>query len=240
MVFLFAPVLAVAAWPGDAEWTARVEGRGLTRFVHHGVERAAESLQPSAWLESESLKLGTWMNFPVSDTRSHEFALVAAYTHRFEQGPEFRLDVTHYHLRDARNGHPGHTAELTVSLGQPAGPGRAVVRYTRDVKRQADVAELAYEGEWALKSLGAFLHYRAYLGAKHARNVLPNLTGAKIADGYAFHGLDLTLPYRVGGSTMLTAGLHYAGTQGQRPYWSPVAARVGAKVWATLGATYEF
>lgn len=234
------PGIASAAGPFDEEWTRRIEAKGLTRFVQHGIERAGGSVQPAAWLVSESWKLGTWTNFPLNDTRSHEFALVAAYTHQLENGASIELDVTHAHLRDARAGHPGHTAELSLILSHAAGPGRIEWIYLRDVKRQADLGEVAYAGEWALQALGAFLNYRAYLGAKSAADVLPNLPGAKVADSYAYFGADLTVPYRVGGSTVVTAGLHYAGTHGQRPFWSPVNARVGGRWWATLAATYEF
>ena len=240
LLLLALPGVASAAWPFDEEWTRRIEAKALTRFVQHGVERADESVQPTAWLVSESLKLGTWINFPLSDTRSHEFALAAAYTHRFENGIAIEFDVTHYHLRDARAGHPGHTAELSLIFSRPVGPGRVEATYLRDVKRQADLGEVAYAGEWALKSLGAFLNYRAYLGAKSAADVLPNLPGRKIADSYTYFGADLTVPYRVGGATVVTAGVHYAGTQGQRPFWSPIGARPGSKLWATLAATYEF
>ncbi|MBA4137751.1 MAG: hypothetical protein C0518_10585 [Opitutus sp.] len=233
------PCAAFAVFDGD--WTRKIEATALTRFMRHGVERADESFQPGVWLASESLKLGAWANFPLSDTRSHELALNAAYTHAFgDAGTTLTADVTHFHLRDARNGHPGHTAELTLALAQPAGPGRVIVSVTRDVKREADLGEIAYVGEWALRNWGAFLNYRFYVGSMSARDVLPNLPGAKIADAYTFHGVDLTLPYRIGGATVLTAGVHYAGTQGQRPFWSPINARVGGKIWATLGATYEF
>jgi hypothetical protein len=229
-----------AASPFDLEWTRRVELTGLTHFVRHGVERAEGSLQPGAWLVSETLELGTWTNFPLNDTRSHELALVGRYTVKFDTGAALAFELTHFHLRDARNGHPGHTAELGASFAQPAGPGRLVVGYLRDVKREADVVQLAYEGEWALKSWGGFLNYRAHVGTKAGRDVLPNLPGPAVADSYTFFGADLTLPYRIGGQTILTAGVHYAGTVGQRRLWSPVAASPGGRAWATLAATYEF
>lgn len=238
---LFAlPVIASAAWPFDEEWTRRVEAKGLTRLVRHGVERAEGSVQPAAWLVSESLTFGTWANFPLGDTRSHEFALAAAYTHRFENGTAVEFDVTHYHLRHARAGHPGYTVEFSLSLSRPVGPGRIEAIYLRDVKRQADLAEIAYGGEWALKSLGAFLNYRAYLGRMDAADVLPNLPGPQVGDSFTYFGADLTVPYRIGGATVVTAGIHYTGTRGQRPFWSPLNARVGGKLSVTLAATYEF
>ncbi len=240
LLLLALPGVASAAWPLDEEWTRRIEAKGLTRFVHHGVERADESVQPAAWLVSESLQFGTWANFPLNDTRSHELALAAAYTRWFENGTAVEFAVTHYHLRDARAGHPGHTAELSLTLSRSIGPGRVEATYLRDVKRQADLGEVAYAGEWALKSLGAFLNYRAYLGAKAAADALPNLPGPKVADSYTYFGADLTVPYRIGGATIVTVGVHYAGTKGARPFWSPIAAPVQAKLWATLAATYEF
>lgn len=238
--FCLLPGAVAAAGLTDGEWTRHVAATALTRFVRHGIERADESLQPAVWLQGESLKFGTWMNIPLDGARGRELALVAACRFRAESGTELDLEATHSHLRDARNGHPGRTAELAATFARPLGPGRAVIRYTRDVQRQADTAEAGYEGEWALQSFGAFLRYRAYVGSKSGRDILPGLPGAKVADSYRFHGFDLTLPYRVGGATVLTAGVHYAGTQGQRRLWSPRAARAGAKLWATLAATCEF
>lgn len=240
LLLLTLPGLASAAGPFDEEWTRRIEAKGLSRFVRHGIARAAESVHPAAWLVSESWQFGAWANFPIGDTRRQELALAAGYTHRFENGAALVFDVTHFQFRDARAGHPGNTAELALTLSRPAGPGRIEATYLRDVRREADLGEVAYAGEWALQSLGAFLNYRAYLGAKSAADVLPSLPGAKIADSYIYYGADLTVPYRVGGATVVTAGLHYAGTEGQRPFWSPIDARVGGRWWATLAATYEF
>lgn len=237
---LLAVRAAALTSPLEWEWTRQVETQVLSRFVQHGVERADESFQVAGWLKSESLKLGTWTNFPISDTRSHEFALVGAYVHRLEGGTELEFDVTHYHLRDARNGHPGHTAELTFLVSHPVGPGRVVASVLFDVNRHAEQGELAYAGEWALKSLGTFLNYRVYAGHKHGHDVLHNLPGDEVVDSYRYHGVDLTIPYRIGGATVVTLGVHYAGTVGQRPFWSPINAPVRDKVWAILATSYEF
>lgn len=234
-----APVLARAAWPWDAEWTRTVETQVDSKFVHHGIERAGASVRPAAWLETEGLRLGSWMAFPIADSRSHEFALVANASHVFSTGTKVAFDVTHYHLRDARDGHPGHTAELTLMVAHPVGPGRVEASYLRDVNREGELGELAYAGEWPLKAWGAFLHYRIYAGAKSARDVLGHLRPA-VKDAYAYHGADLSLPYRVSGSAVVTAGLHVAGTDGARPFWSPTRASSGVKVWFTLGGSYTF
>jgi hypothetical protein len=240
LVLLALLPLHASAALGDWEWTREVESRALSRFVQHGVERARESLQIAGWLRGDAVKLGTWTNFPLGDTRSHEFALAAAAKHRWESGTQIDFDVTHYHLRDARDGHPGHTAELTLALSHPVGPGRVVASWLRDVNRHADLAEVAYAGEHPLPTLGAFLHYRLYLGTKAASDVLPNLPGPRVADSYSYHGADLSLPYRIGGATILELGVHYAGTVGQRPFWSPTHAPVRGKGWATLAARVEF
>ncbi len=235
------PAVASAALPWlDGDWTRRVEGRGLSRFVHHGVERAPESLQTGAWLSNGALRFGTWMNFPAADTRSHEFALVAAARHEWGGGFAVELDVTHYHLRDARNGHPGHTAELTLGLSRAVGPGRLAVAVLHDVKRQAELVQIAYGGEWALTGLGAFLRYRLEAGSKAARDVLPNLPGAAVADSYAYAQAAAELPYRVSESWVVTVGASLSATRGQRPFWSPTAARSGAKASVALGAAFEF
>lgn len=240
-VLVALPAVASAALPWlDGDWTRRVEGRGLSRFVHHGVERAPESLQAAAWLANDRLRLGTWTNFPASDTRSHEFALVAAARHGWSGGVELEFEVTHYHLRDARNGHPGHTAELALGISRAFGPGRLAVAVLHNVKRQAELLQVAYRGEWALTGLGAFLRYRLEAGTKAARDVLPNLPGAAVGDAYTYAQAAAELPYRVAESWVVTVGASFSVTQGQRPFWSPTAARSGPKASFSLGAAYEF
>lgn len=232
-------LLAARLGAADGEWVRKVEAVVETKYVRHGIERAGTSLRPEAWLTDEAWKFGAWMNFPLHEGHWHELGLSAGYAHVFEAGPTLGLQVTHFHLGHAYDGHPAHTAELTVSLALPAGPGRAEFSLTRDVNRRADLAELGYEGEIALKSLGAFLNYRLYVGTQEADDVLPSWA-MRVADGYTYHGVDLKLPYRVGGQTLMTAGVHYAGTNGARPFWSPDRAAPGTKIWLSLAASYEF
>ena len=234
------PVLAAAASPEFGAWSRSIEGRAVSRFVHHGVERAAESWQPAAWLANGPVRLGTWMSFPTNDTRSHEFALVAAGRHEWDSGFALEAEVVHYHLRDARNGHPGHTAELTVAASAAVGSGRVTVAVLRDVKRRGELLRLAYSGEQALTRIGAFLRYRFEVGAKQARDVLPNLPGAPVGDGYSYATLAGELPYRVGEAWVVTLASSGSVTKGQRPFWSPIAAPVRAKLAFSLGATWEF
>ena len=241
LLLLALPAAAVAALPWlDGDWRRTVEGRAVSRFVHHGVERAPESLQPRAWLENDRLRLGTWTSFPANDTRSHEFALVAAARHEWGGGAAVEAEVTHYHLRDARNGHPGHTAELTLAVSHRAGPGRVSVAVLHDVKRRAELLRLAYAGELALTRLGAFLRYRFEVGTKAARDVLPNLPGPRVGDAYRYADLSLEVPYRVAESWVVTVGGSASVTRGQRPFWSPTGASAGPKVAASLGVAFEF
>lgn len=212
----------------------------MSRFVHHGVERAGESWQPAAWLVNGPVRLGTWTNFPANDTRSHEFALVASGRHEWDSGFALEAEVTHYHLRDARNGHPGHTAELTAAASAPVGRGRVSVAFVHDVKRRGDLLRLAYSGEEALTRIGAFLRYRMEVGAKEARDVLPNLPGPRVGDSYSYAAVTGELPYRVGESWLVTLGASWSVTRGQRPFWSPIAAPVRAQAAFSLGATWEF
>lgn len=224
----------------DGEWTRTVDATVESKFVRRGIERAGASVLPAAWLTNDAWKFGAWVNFPFEDARWREFGASAGYTHAFDSGAKLGLAIAHYHLGEAYAGHPAHTGEVAVSFSMPAGPGRATASVTRDVNRRADIGELSYAGEYALKNWGAFLHYRFYVGSVEADDVLPQLAAPRVADSYTFHGVDLTLPYRVGGQTILTAGMHYAGTNGARWFWSSNGASTGAKMWLSLAASYEF
>ncbi|MBA3850381.1 MAG: hypothetical protein C0502_10370 [Opitutus sp.] len=240
MVLLLAPAVALAAWPDGTEWTRQAEVTGLARVVRRGVVLADEVVRPAFWFASESLKMGAWLDLPLQTAREREFAFTARYSRTFEGGAALALGAAYFNRRNSPAGYPEDAPELTLTVAQPAGPGRVEGVYTRDMRRRADIGELAYSGDWALKSLGAFLNYRFYLGTARAREVLSGGSGPAAADSYAYHGADLTLPYRIGGATVLTVGLHFAGTRGQRPHWSPIAIRPGGKLWFTLAATREF
>ena len=143
-------------------------------------------------------------------------------------------------MSDPGPGHARQITEFSLRLVRPCGAGRIEALYLREVQRHADLGELAFAGEWPLRSWGAFLHYRLFVGTKSARNVLPQRPGPRVADAYAYHGAGVALPYRVGGSVVLTARGDYAGTHGQRPFWSPLPARSGGAFSLSLAATCEF
>lgn len=233
-------LLAARLAAADGEWTRTADATVESKFVRRGIERAGASVQPAAWLTNETWRLGAWVNLPFQNGRWNELGASVDYTHAFNSGAKLGLEVAHYHLGDAYRGHPAHNGEVTASFSLPAGPGRAVLSLTRDVNRRADIGEISYAGEYALKNWGAFLNYRVYLGAVEADDVLPRLPPPHVEDGYAYHGVDVSLPYRVGGQTIVTAGIHYAGTNGARPLWSPNEASTGAKIWLSLAASYEF
>ncbi|MBI2512405.1 MAG: hypothetical protein HYV96_10515 [Opitutae bacterium] len=224
----------------DGEWTRTVDTTVESKFVRRGIERAGASVLPAVWLANDTWKFGAWANFPFEDARWHELGASIGYTHAFDSGAKLGVEIAHRHLGEAYEGHPAHTGEVTASFSVPAGPGRATASVTRDVHRRADIGELSYAGEYALTSWGAFLNYRVYLGSVAADDVLPQLATPRVADSYMFHGVDLTVPYRVGGQTIVTAGVHYAGTNGARPFWSPNEASTGGKIWLSLAASYEF
>lgn len=233
-------LLAARLAAAEGEWTRRVDATVESKFVRRSIERAGASARPAAWLSNDEWKFGAWVNFPFNEGRWHELGMSAGYEHRFDSGAAFGVQVTHYHLGEAYDGQPAHTGEVTASFSMPAGPGRAAASVTRDVNRRADIGELSYAGEYALKNWGAFLNYRFYLGSVEADDVLPQLATPRVEDSYTYHGVDLTVPYRVGGQTIVTAGVHYAGTNGARPFWSPEGASPGGKIWFSLAANYEF
>lgn len=225
----------------DGEWVRSVDVTMESKHVRRGIERAEAGVRPAAHLTDGSWRVGASLNLPFAHARDHELAVVTGYTHALDSGAELGFQATQFLFGGAERGHPTQSLEVTIAFSLPLGPGRAALSLTRDVERRADIGELSYAGEYALKSWGAFLNYRFYAGSVSAEDVLPRLAQpSPIADSYAYHGVDLTLPYRVGGQTVLTAGAHYAGTNGARPFWSPNKASTGAKVWLSLAASYEF
>lgn len=240
--FVFAVCLCAARLAAaDGEWTRTAEATVESKFVRRGIERAGTSLRTAAWAANEAWKLDAWLNLPFEHARRAELGARVSYAHVLGSGVRLSAEVALFRFGDAGAGHASQTSELTAALSLPAGPGRASVSFTRDVERCADVGELSYSGEHALKNWGAFLNYRVYAGFVDATDVLPRLGSAtRVADAYSYHGVDLAVPYRIGGQTVVTAGAHYAGTAGARPFWSPDGPSMGAKIWLSLAASYEF
>lgn len=236
-------VFCVAAAPllaADGDWTRQGEVSLVSRLVERGVERAGAAITPAARVTDERWKLAAQVATPFDAARRTELGLSGGYSYALESGARFGVEVAHHRFGGAPAGYPSRETELTASLSLPVGPGRCLTTLTRDIDRRADIGELSYAGEYALKSWGAFLNYRVYLGSVHAENVLPELAAAWVADSYTYHGVDFTLPYRVGGQTVLAAGVHFAGTDGARPFWSPSGPSPGGKIWFSLAASYEF
>lgn len=234
------PLAVARIIAADGEWTRVVESSVDSKYVRRGIERAEASVRPAAWLGNEAWRLGAWVDYPLEEARWHEVGMTAGYAHTCESGVQIGFEVTHFHLGGAEGGHPSHTAEVAASVSWVLGPGRVTASLARDVNRRADLGEVAYAGAYPLSSWGAFLNYRLYVGSVEADDVLPQRSAARVEDSYVYHGLDLTLPYRVGGQTVLTAGLHYASTQGARPFWAPSGAVPKGQAWISLAASYEF
>jgi hypothetical protein len=237
LFFVAAPLIAA-----DGEWTRSSGATVESEFVRRGIERASATVTPAVLFTDDAWRLTAEAAVPFDGARRGEFVARFGRTLVFDSGMKLGLEVAHFRFGEPEGGHPSHATEFAASLSIPAGPGMAIASFTRDVDRRADIAELSYGGEYALKTWGAFLNYRFYAGAIAADDVLPHAGGItlRVADSYSYHGVDLTLPYRIGGQTIVTAGVHYAGTNGARPLWSPSGASPGAKVWLSLAASYEF
>lgn len=233
--------LAARLAAADSEWTRTMDATVESKFVRRGIERAGASVRPAVWATDATWELGAWANLPFEQASRTELGVSAGYTRTFGADVKFGVEIAQFRFGGAEAGHPKHTTELGATLSFSAGPGRVALDVTRDGERRADIGQLSYAGEYALKNWGAFLNYRVYLGSVDAADVLPRLVSPlRVADSYTYHGVDLTLPYRVGGQTIVTAGVHYAGTNGARPFWSPDGASTRAKLWLSLAASYEF
>lgn len=235
-------LMAVPLIAADGDWTRGAAATAESKLVRRGIEHAGASVAPAVWLTDETWRVGVHAAVPFENASGSEFGMNASYTRALESGVKLGGEVAHVRWGDASFGHPSHTTEFAAFMSFPSGPGRVTVRLARDVERRADIGELSYAGEYALKAWGAFLNYHLYAGSVAADDVLPRSVAPapRVADAYTYHGIDLTLPYRVGGQTVVTAGVHYAGTNGARPFWSPSGAAPGAKVWLSLAASYEF
>jgi hypothetical protein len=226
----------------DGDWTRGAAATIQSKFVRRGIERAGASVSPAIEFTDDTWSLGAQAAVPFENAGRSQFDLSVGYAHALDSGAKLGFEVGHFRFGNATMGHPSQTTEFAALLSFSAGPGRTTMRFGRDVERRTDIGELSYAGEYALKAWGAFLNYHLYIGSVAADDVLPRRLASvpRIADSYTYHGIDLTLPYRVGGQTIVTAGVHYAGTDGARPFWSPSGASPGAKVWLSLATSYEF
>lgn len=221
------------------EWTFRADAGLESKFVRRGVQRAGAVAAPNFQLNYGAWAFEADVRMPFANSQGDEISVSTGYTHQTTSGAIWSATARQFSFGHDGAGQPAQTTELSAMLVQPFGPGRIVVELTRDFRREANIGELSYAGEYPLKSFGAFLNYRFYMGSVAARDVLPGLSG-RITDSYCYHGIDLTMPYRVGGDTTLVAGLHGASTSSARPFWSPESAPSGAKFWVSLAFRREF
>lgn len=239
--FFFSLALVASCLADAAEdWSQGWDGEVASSYVRRGIERAGPSIAPEVWLKNDNWTLRAWAALPAERASRTELGASAGYSYTWDSGAKIEFALAKFHFGGAVSGQPAQTTEATAALSFSVGPGRLRVGYTRDLQRRADIGEVAFAGEYALKRWGAFLNYRFYAGTIAADDVLPEGSTLKVADAYSYYGLDLTLPYRVGGQWVLTPGLHGAGTEGARPFWSPNSAAPGGKIWASLSVSYEF
>lgn len=230
---------ARAQWLDD-DWTRSLEAKLATKHVEHGVVRAEAGMQPGVRFSSGTLSFAAWMYRPFEQDQGREQTGAVGWSREFAGGLKLEVEGRRRAVRNPAPGHARRITEFSLRLARPCGPGRIEALYLRDVQRRADLGELAFAGERPLPSWGAFLHYRLFAGARASRDILPARSGGCVADAYTYHGAGVSLPYRVGGSMVVTAQADYTGTRGQRPFWSPLPARSGGGFSLSLAATYEF
>lgn len=236
---LIIALAAVRLGATDGEWQPRAVASFETGYVRRGIERAGASVRPELQLSDERWSFGAWLNSPFSDSDERETAMQVGYSHRLDSGLKLEVQVTHFRFDRSGVGHAAHSTEAAAGLTLPAGPGRLGFVFARDVDRRANCTEVNYAGEIALKKLGAFLNYRLFVGTVQADDVLPR-AAVRLADSYTYHGIEAALPYRVGSQTVVTLGVHYAGTWGARPFWSPTGASPKGQIGLNLAVSHEF
>lgn len=239
ILLLFAAAACARAQLWDEDWSGAFDLGLASRHVRHGAMLADEVLQPRLRLGNGAISLATWSAVPLRGAQQHELGMSVGLAR--EWGDTWRASAEVVALRwqpPPSSGVDG-TIELGAALERRAGPGRWVLALRRDSARRATFAEIAYAGDLALTQVGAFLGYRVYGGTAHGREVGPLLSGRRTADAYAYHGADLTLPYRVGGATIVTLGVHYARTSGLGAGWTPLAASDSGRLSVSVAATFE-
>jgi len=213
-----------------------------SKYIFRGIENAGNSFQPSVEVAAGDFHAGLWTNQPVVRRQSNEIDFYAGYKHRVSTALSAEVVANYYWYPEASasRGETKNSFEVGVELtySTPAGFSPSVYYY-HDFRLESDTIQAALGYSLPLERLGASVDMSVFGGAIDARDAAPDAMGPAMRDSYTYHGVDLTVPYRLNGAATLSVGVHYADARNLGVIPGRLA-QDGDYVWFTVGLSVGF
>ncbi|MDP2138266.1 MAG: hypothetical protein Q8J74_10460 [Candidatus Didemnitutus sp.] len=230
---------ALGAW--EDELLTKLEFGFATNVAVEGIERAGEGVRAGVDFSSAGFRGEVTIHQPFD--RGEPRVSRLALRHSWTIGEEFSLGLSARHFR--QDGAPANVTRHRSQLGAVLAWTRVdgwtpSVAYHRDLRLQADLAEVRLARSLALPNLGAFLEWSVFAGWIDAADARPDAAGAAVSDTFSYYGAEARLPYRVGERTMLVVTGRLSGATGNAAFWSPTGRSGGTRAGVDLSVTFDF
>jgi hypothetical protein len=210
-----------------------------SEYVFRGVERAAQSFQPSVEVGYGSFVAGLWTNQPVSRSEHDEVNLYASY--RWVTGTlELEGIGTYYWYPEAKEslGEVRQSQEIGIGARWQIGRLSPGVSISRDfaVRSESVRGGLTY-----LLPFDGFgrsnVEVGVFGGAVDADKPMPGATGAAQGEAYSYFGADFRVLRRLSEAAALSIGAHHATSRDLGDTRTPSGGRARENLWFTVGVT---
>ncbi len=239
-LLIFAALTAsLGAWEDEPRTTL---GFGFaSRLAVDGIERAEAGATAGVDFSFAGFRsdVAIHRSFRRAEPRVSRLALRQSWT----LGEEFSVGLSAKHSRqdEVPAGMTRHSSQLGAVLTWTCLDGwTPSVAYHRDIRLQADLAEIRLARSFALTNLGAFLEWSAFAGWIDAADARPDAAGAAVRDAFSYYGAEARLPYRIGERTMVVVTGRISGAIGNAAFWSPTARHGGTRAGVDLSVTFDF
>ncbi len=241
VLWLIAAVSGLHAQEDEAAPTATVAI--ASQRVFRGVKCSGASGQGSFQVARDTWRMGAEFIQPFDHDEPDEGNLNADYGWHATKQLKLEASVTSRWFSKMPPGATRYSFEAGISAAWTLPKDFSLeLAAFHDWRLKADTLQATVNYSMPLKSLGAYLEWSASVGTATARDLRPAAVGssAPVRDAYSYYTASVRLPYRIGPHSMLVTGVHLAKTDNQSPFWSPIGARSGTRVWAELGLSFDF
>ncbi|MDR1010877.1 MAG: hypothetical protein LBM04_07080 [Opitutaceae bacterium] len=239
--------LALGAQPdtatSDTRWTGSAEIRYVGKHLFRGVQQSRQSMQAAVGYDpagnGNGFHASGWLNQPLHDDYNNELDITAGYRHTL-RGVQLDAGLTAYLYPEAEtdNGETGYSCELTLGASHEVLPEQAPgwtisgrVYYDMRLETRTFEVSTGYSLPFKLDNYPATVDISAHLGNSHSDNLLPDLPGPNVKDGWTYYGATASVTVRFSKLLSATAGLQYGRACGQ------FSGRDATnKLWGFIGA----
>lgn len=213
----------------------------VSEYIFRGVERAGDSAQIALAFNRENFRGRLWASHPFDQNDARELSLRAAYVWPAADTMLLEASIAHSWFGNISSSGVDDSLEagFAARFAPLAGFTPSVGLY-HDFRFRADTVQMSVARSIPLVNWGAFLELNFFTGWAHGENWRPGSPGPARRDGYGYWGGEVRLPYRIGGHSMIVAGLNYTDSCQRSAANGPFGRRADANLGFSIAVNLDF